>query len=903
MPVFSRLYDLYTSEGKNAPNITLDVFSSFGIYGWRNRDVPFEPLFEMCRSHPACTYHGYQPNAVVRRALGRSDIFAYPSIWKETSCIAAIEALCAGLDVVTSSLAALPETLGVVGEEASQYIYTFDSDKSTHARVFMQTLDRAIRTFEVREDEGGGIRHCRTSSCQLLTDHHIRYNTQEPNARLRRRQQQIRATTAYTWGYRGFEGRIEDWLNTLLAVYVKNRPFENVQWNALPRYVRRRVLMQQGRINAAIEMLQSEEADLDPHEVVALSMDEMRVPDANLRAIERIERLLNASVLAFEERRRRRRRRQKTGIFEEEKSVTRRETLDSMHTGVFYGLAARAGWYRLSRHYVDAGMRWFDLAAKSRFPHTDCWNVYMSTYVPHIPRNEAEHDLVLERYKTYLDTLIQRAKGEDDPPILEGPKCFSSAFPIAYYDTNYKEELSRWVTALITTMPNRLIWTAPNLRKRQRRSLPSRARKLRVAFVSSHFSPESSIWGSFGATINFLQVHGDMDVSMVYHDESSANDAARRLSMRPETNLYLHMGAGIVNLAAAREAIARRRFDVLVYLDLFMTAEMHQLAVARLAPVQAYTHGHPVTSGVSRDTMDYYISWAAAEKSSDANRLHYTENLVMLPGNAPWEFWIPRTSDDERSIVGANVSFAEYDTKEKLAQLLPREFGRMLDANPNATLYFCAQAPFKFHLTFDRILAAIQRADPNAVIVLIAMAGESLEALNPRIRRRLVEEGGVDLERVVFVPRMKHYKLMSAYKNADVVLDSVYFGGDTTTREAFETGAPVVTLPHRTIGQRWTQAYYRLMGEGLYDELVAKDPNDYVRIATRVANLSPAQKRALRGRIRAAAKSKLYMSPHAAPAWANVLLKIGSTPGWEWKDENDAHELRGESADFSAWEL
>ena len=39
------------------------------------------------------TYHGFKPNDVVRKALSEAHIFAYPSIWVETSCISAIEAM------------------------------------------------------------------------------------------------------------------------------------------------------------------------------------------------------------------------------------------------------------------------------------------------------------------------------------------------------------------------------------------------------------------------------------------------------------------------------------------------------------------------------------------------------------------------------------------------------------------------------------------------------------------------------------------------------------------------------------------------------------------------------------------------------------------------------------------
>lgn len=91
-------------------DVELDVFSSFKIYGWEQRDKMYENLFEACRAHPKIHYHGFQPNDVIRKALETTHIFAYPNIWPETSCLAMIEALASGCNVVHPNHAALPET-------------------------------------------------------------------------------------------------------------------------------------------------------------------------------------------------------------------------------------------------------------------------------------------------------------------------------------------------------------------------------------------------------------------------------------------------------------------------------------------------------------------------------------------------------------------------------------------------------------------------------------------------------------------------------------------------------------------------------------------------------------------------------------------------------------------------
>ena len=89
IPVFSKLAEKYD-------NIELDIFSSFEIYGWKERDKEYEALFDVCRTHPKINYHGFQSNEVVRKALQEAHIYAYPSIWPETSCISLMEAMSAG---------------------------------------------------------------------------------------------------------------------------------------------------------------------------------------------------------------------------------------------------------------------------------------------------------------------------------------------------------------------------------------------------------------------------------------------------------------------------------------------------------------------------------------------------------------------------------------------------------------------------------------------------------------------------------------------------------------------------------------------------------------------------------------------------------------------------------------
>lgn len=138
----------------------LHVFSSMAIYG--QDEGPYEELYARARELPGVTYHGFQPNRVVREMLWKADFLAYPSTFEETSCIAVIEALSSGCKVICPSYGALPETGSGFAD-----VYPWVEDRSTHAEVFahkLRTTDyyinhlqrpymRAFYSWETRGDD------------------------------------------------------------------------------------------------------------------------------------------------------------------------------------------------------------------------------------------------------------------------------------------------------------------------------------------------------------------------------------------------------------------------------------------------------------------------------------------------------------------------------------------------------------------------------------------------------------------------------------------------------------------------------------------------------------------------------------------------------------------------------
>ena len=137
------LYAVFNQLAKEHENIELNVFSSFQLYGWPQRDEPFKELFQKLSEHPQINYHKSVNNERIREEIQRSHIFAYPSTWQETSCLCLIEAMSGKLVSVHSSLAALPETsMGLT------QMYGYNEDRQAHANRFYQELKGVILAFE-----------------------------------------------------------------------------------------------------------------------------------------------------------------------------------------------------------------------------------------------------------------------------------------------------------------------------------------------------------------------------------------------------------------------------------------------------------------------------------------------------------------------------------------------------------------------------------------------------------------------------------------------------------------------------------------------------------------------------------------------------------------------------------
>ena len=135
----------------NLKNIELNVCSSTIIYGKKFDSVlgkTYEGLFNECKNTNNVNYLGYLENDKIIELLKKMHIFAHPSIWPETSCIAAIESMAAGCEIVTTNLGALYETCSPFGT-----FVNFDRNFSNLEKRYSKALLNSIKNYWSDENQ------------------------------------------------------------------------------------------------------------------------------------------------------------------------------------------------------------------------------------------------------------------------------------------------------------------------------------------------------------------------------------------------------------------------------------------------------------------------------------------------------------------------------------------------------------------------------------------------------------------------------------------------------------------------------------------------------------------------------------------------------------------------------
>ena len=122
-------------------DVTLDVYSSCKVYGSqfeKENDDQWKGLYEQAEQLPNVNYIGYKPNDYILDHMQDYQIFPYPNTWEETFCISALEAMSAGLHMITTNHGALFETCS----EWPVYV-NYEKDHKHMAQCFAAAIHSA----------------------------------------------------------------------------------------------------------------------------------------------------------------------------------------------------------------------------------------------------------------------------------------------------------------------------------------------------------------------------------------------------------------------------------------------------------------------------------------------------------------------------------------------------------------------------------------------------------------------------------------------------------------------------------------------------------------------------------------------------------------------------------------
>jgi predicted O-linked N-acetylglucosamine transferase (SPINDLY family) len=140
----------------------------------------------------------------------------------------------------------------------------------------------------------------------------------------------------------------------------------------------------------------------------------------------------------------------------------------------------------------------------------------------------------------------------------------------------------------------------------------------------------------------------------------------------------------------------------------------------------------------------------------------------------------------------------------------------------------------------------------------------------PEMRHRFSDafaSHGIDSPRVALGGELPHGELLGAYGGVDAALDPFPYNGGLTTCEALWMGVPVITCPGETFASRHGLSHLSNVG---LTETIARDLDDYVAIAVRLANDLPRL-----AAIRAGLRSQMAASPLCdGPRFAANLMGL-----------------------------
>jgi protein O-GlcNAc transferase len=347
-----------------------------------------------------------------------------------------------------------------------------------------------------------------------------------------------------------------------------------------------------------------------------------------------------------------------------------------------------------------------------------------------------------------------------------------------------RDELSRWNRQHALPL-RKYIQPHTNVRDPDRR--------LRIGYVSADF-----FHNALGQNLlPLLRQHDHKQMEIFCYSNVARPDA-----LTDELKRHADTWRSIVGLSDSQGAAMIRQDHIDILVDLMLhTARNRLLLFARKpAPVQISYLGYCSSTGL--DTIDCRLSDPYLDPP-DSDLSVYTERTLRLP-ETYW-FYSPGGPAPEPSPLPAiGAGYVTFGCLNSFAKV----------STPTLDLW-------------SKILLAV----PSSKLILHSLPGNHLDNVRQQFARN-----GVSPDRLEFVGWQPWTQYVQTYHRIDIALDCFPWSGGITTCDALWMGVPVVTLVGQLAVGRGGASILSNIG---VPELIASAPDQYVEIATNLANDLP----------------------------------------------------------------
>jgi predicted O-linked N-acetylglucosamine transferase (SPINDLY family) len=341
-------------------------------------------------------------------------------------------------------------------------------------------------------------------------------------------------------------------------------------------------------------------------------------------------------------------------------------------------------------------------------------------------------------------------------------------------------------------------------------------RRLRIGYVSPDFRTHSV--ARFLEPI--LQAHDPEQVEVFcYANVQKPDDVTERLKQLAHHWRDIHR----MDVEPAVKMVRADKIDILIDLAGHTSGNCLLLFAHRPAPVQFTYLGYPNTTGMT--AIQYRLTDSIADPPGQSDEF-YTERLIRLP--TTFLTYASPIGPEPAPRPKGPITFACYNRASKITTEVIEVWSHILKTLPESRL----------------LLKGLSINEPEA----------------REQRQAQFATHGIEPWRITFgALQLSHAGHLEEYHAIDVALDPFPYNGTTTTCEALWMGVPVVTFAGQTHASRVGASILTHVG---LKELIARSPDEYVRIAVGLINDAP-RLRDLRSNLRDRMKNSPLLNPIA----------------------------------------